>query len=97
MVALYRNCVWCSLRKRTFSGNQRIYTETRLPQLSHKGAFGNAKPHPGGFYSENAYTLRKEALIFLLQLCEALENISELSLVHGDVSPQNILLTDVLP
>ena len=39
----------------------------------------------------------KEALIFLLQLCEALENISELSLVHGDVSPQNILLTDVLP
>ena len=39
----------------------------------------------------------KEALIFLLQLCEALENISELSLVHGDVSPQNILLTDVFP
>lgn len=42
-------------------------------------------------------TLSEKALIFLLQLCEALENISELSLVHGDVSPQNILLTDVLP
>lgn len=36
----------------------------------------------------------KEALIFLLQLCKGLEGLSSLSLVHGDVAPQNILLTD---
>lgn len=36
----------------------------------------------------------KEALMFLLQLCDALKVISDLQLVHGDVSPQNILLTD---
>lgn len=35
-----------------------------------------------------------DALIFLLQLCEGLESLSRLGLIHGDVSPQNILLTD---
>lgn len=38
----------------------------------------------------------KESLVFLWQLCDALEVISDLHLVHGDVSPQNILLTDRL-
>lgn len=35
-----------------------------------------------------------EAIIFLIQLCTGLESIASLSLVHGDVAPQNILLTD---
>lgn len=35
-----------------------------------------------------------EAIIFLIQLCRGLESIAALSLVHGDVAPQNILLTD---
>lgn len=37
-----------------------------------------------------------EAIIFLIQLCIGLESIASLSLVHGDVAPQNILLTDRL-
>lgn len=37
-----------------------------------------------------------EAIIFLIQLCTGLESIASLSLVHGDVAPQNILLTDHL-
>lgn len=37
-----------------------------------------------------------EAMIFLIQLCSGLESIASLSLVHGDVAPQNILLTDRL-
>lgn len=37
-----------------------------------------------------------EAVIFLIQLCTGLESIASLSLVHGDVAPQNILLTDRL-
>lgn len=36
----------------------------------------------------------KQALIFMIQLCEGLETLSRLHLVHGDISPQNILLTD---
>lgn len=36
----------------------------------------------------------REALIFLSQLCEGLEQLRKLHVVHGDVSPQNILLTD---
>lgn len=36
----------------------------------------------------------QEALLFLLQLCEGLQSLSRLGLIHGDVSPQNILLTD---
>ncbi|HIR24632.1 MAG TPA: protein kinase [Candidatus Egerieimonas faecigallinarum] len=38
----------------------------------------------------------KEALIFLAQLCEGLETLSQFHYVHGDISPQNILLTDAL-
>lgn len=38
-----------------------------------------------------------EAMIFLIQLCIGLESIASLSLVHGDVAPQNILLTDRFP
>lgn len=38
----------------------------------------------------------KEALVFLAQLCEGLETLSKFHYVHGDVSPQNILLTDAL-
>lgn len=37
-----------------------------------------------------------EALIFLIQLCEGLETLRKIHLVHGDISPQNILLTDRL-
>lgn len=37
-----------------------------------------------------------EAVIFLIQLCTGLKSIASLSLVHGDVAPQNILLTDRL-
>lgn len=36
----------------------------------------------------------KEAIIFLIQLCKGLESLAAHSLVHGDVAPQNILLTD---
>lgn len=36
----------------------------------------------------------KEAIIFLIQLCRGLESLAALSLVHGDVAPQNILLTN---
>ena len=35
-----------------------------------------------------------EAIIFLIQLCQGLEQFSKLHTVHGDVAPQNILLTD---
>lgn len=35
-----------------------------------------------------------EALIFLIQLCEGLEQLGKQHTVHGDVAPQNILLTD---
>lgn len=35
-----------------------------------------------------------EALIFLFELCEGLKDLHERKLFHGDISPQNILLTD---
>lgn len=38
-----------------------------------------------------------EALIFMLQLCEGLETLHKCHIVHGDISPQNILLTDRFP
>lgn len=39
----------------------------------------------------------QEALIFMLQLCEGLEALKKFQIVHGDISPQNILLTDRFP
>lgn len=39
----------------------------------------------------------RDALIFLDQLCDALSTLQQNHLVHGDISPQNILLTDALP
>lgn len=39
----------------------------------------------------------KDALIFLDQLCDALSTLHENHLIHGDISPKNILLTDALP
>ncbi|MDE7416639.1 MAG: protein kinase [Lachnospiraceae bacterium] len=39
----------------------------------------------------------QEALIFMVQLCEGLEALKKLHIVHGDISPQNILLTDRFP
>ena len=38
-----------------------------------------------------------EALIFAMQLCEGLETLCRLHIVHGDLSPQNIMLTDRFP
>lgn len=38
-----------------------------------------------------------EALIFMVQLCEGLEALKKFRIVHGDISPQNILLTDRFP
>lgn len=38
-----------------------------------------------------------EALVFFIQLCEGLEQLRKLHVVHGDVAPQNILLTDRFP
>lgn len=35
-----------------------------------------------------------EALIFLYELCEGLKDLHKKELFHGDISPQNILLTD---
>ena len=35
-----------------------------------------------------------EALIFLFELCEGLKDLHKKKLFHGDISPQNILLTD---
>ena len=46
------------------------------------------------YINEYGCLSEKEALIFLLQLCSGLEGLASLSLVHGDVAPQNILLTD---
>lgn len=37
-----------------------------------------------------------EALIFLVLLCKGLEALQKIHIVHGDISPQNILLTDRL-
>lgn len=39
----------------------------------------------------------QEALIFMVELCEGLETLKKLHIVHGDISPQNILLTDRFP
>lgn len=39
----------------------------------------------------------QDAMIFMLQLCEGLESLKKLHIVHGDISPQNILLTDRFP
>ncbi|MDE7478989.1 MAG: protein kinase [Lachnospiraceae bacterium] len=39
----------------------------------------------------------QEALIFMLQLCEGLETLKKFHIVHGDISPQNILLTNRFP
>lgn len=36
-----------------------------------------------------------DALILLWQLCEGVKALQELNLTHGDIAPQNILLTDV--
>lgn len=37
---------------------------------------------------------KQEALVFMLQLCEGIEALKKFHIVHGDISPQNILLTD---
>ncbi len=39
----------------------------------------------------------KEAMVFMVQLCEGLESLTKLHIIHGDISPQNILLTDRFP
>ena len=39
----------------------------------------------------------QEALVFLYQLCEGLSVLHKNQLIHGDISPQNILLTDRFP
>lgn len=38
-----------------------------------------------------------DALLFMIQLCEGLEALQKCHIVHGDISPQNILLTDRFP
>lgn len=48
------------------------------------------------YINEYGYLSETEAIIFLIQLCQGLESIASHSLVHGDVAPQNILLTDRL-
>lgn len=66
--------------------SQLIYTSSHLAEkrcLSLEDYVNNY-----GCLSEN------EAIIFLIQLCKGLESLASSSLVHGDVAPQNILLTD---
>lgn len=46
------------------------------------------------YITEYGCISEKEAIIFLIQLCRGLESLAALSLVHGDVAPQNILLTN---
>ncbi len=36
----------------------------------------------------------RDALIYICQLCEALETLHKINLTHNDISPQNILLTN---
>lgn len=46
------------------------------------------------YISEYGCLSEREAIIFLIQLCHGLETLASLSFVHGDVAPQNILLTN---
>lgn len=39
----------------------------------------------------------QEALLLLYQLCDGVEALQKINLTHGDISPQNILLTDAAP
>lgn len=39
----------------------------------------------------------KDALLLLCQLCDGVEALRKINLTHGDISPQNILLTDASP
>lgn len=46
------------------------------------------------YINEYGCLSEKEAVIFLIQLCKGLESLASFSFAHGDVAPQNILLTD---
>lgn len=45
-------------------------------------------------YRNGAPFTETEALIFLYELCEGLKDLHKQNVFHGDISPQNILLTD---
>lgn len=46
------------------------------------------------YISNFGYFSEKDALILLWQLCEGIKTLQKLHLTHGDIAPQNILLTD---
>lgn len=53
-------------------------------------------PHSRMSDSGLSYTQRvRQSLSILLELCEALETVDKYHLIHGDIHPANILLTDI--
>lgn len=46
------------------------------------------------YISHFGYFSEEDACILLWQLCEGIKEIQEHNLIHGDIAPQNILLTD---